>query len=354
MQPGNVRIPARGALQLDRRQALQLTVGGLALLLPDMVRGAGPSEATHPLVAILMGGYTSRDSAADLEARGLEEGLLELGWRDGENITLQYYWPGTGPGSDDATAASAVARTPNVVISRTTVTSQAILRQTETVPVIFVLISDPIAAGLAQSFAHPGGHATGFTNFEASVAGKWIELLRQTTPNLRRVHVLFNPTTTKAFFPSYLAAAQDAAVSYGIEVLPAPTTNPAELEPMVREAAATPGSGVVGIADGWITQHRDEIASTLNSYKLPGIFANRALMKSGALMSYSVDYVEIFRRSASYVDRILKGEKAGDLPVQAPTRYRLSINLKTAREIGITIPPALLALADEVVEQASR
>lgn len=334
----------------DRRHVL---VGIAAAATGFLIRSQVSAEelpGSIPRVAVLMGGYTTRDSAAGLEVMGLEDGLRALGWRGGENVVLDYVWPGSELDAQDAAAVAALGRGPDVVIARTTPTSSAVLRHTQTVPVIFVLISDPIAAGLAKSFAHPGGDATGFTNFEASVAGKWIELLRQVAPGLRHVVLLFNPDTTKAFYPSYLAAAREAAASYGLDVLAAPVTTIAAFQSIFRDPASTSGMGVVGIADAWITEHRQEIASALKAHRLPGVFANRALMQSGALLSYSVDYADIFRRSASYVDRILRGESPANLPVQAPTRYRLSVNLATARDIGVTVPAALLAVADEVIE----
>ena len=216
-------------------------------------------------------------------------------------------------------------------------------------PTVFVLVADPIRSGFVQNLARPGGNVTGFTNFEASVGGKWLELLKEAAPGVSRIALLFNPLTAP-FAETYLHAAQAAAPTLGVTVAPAPSTSTAELETAVAAAAATPGGGIIAIFDTFLAEHRDFLVSLAIRYRLPAIYGSQIFAPSGGLMSYASDYPDIFRRAADYVDRILRGTLPGDLPVQEPAKFTLSVNLKAAAAIGLTLPQSLITRADEVIE----
>jgi putative ABC transport system substrate-binding protein len=234
-------------------------------------------------------------------------------------------------------------------VTRSTPATLALKAETGTVPIVFVSIVEPEASGLVESLGRPGGNITGFTNFEASLGGKLMELLKEVSPGLKRALFLYNPATAP-YAQSYLGSAQAAAQFLAVEPVASPVQNEVEIEAALTALAREPGGGLIGIPDTFIQQRRDLIIALVDRYRLPAIYANRVWTPSGGLVSYAVDTLDLLRRAASYIDRILKGEKPGDLPVQAPTKYELVINLKAAKAFGITMPPNLLATADEVIE----
>jgi putative ABC transport system substrate-binding protein len=329
---------------MRRREFISLLGGAAAAAWPHAARAQREQKRR---VAVLMGGLLSGDANGQAEAGALEDALQERGWRQGGNIEITYRWPGAELDSVRAAASEITASHPDLVVSRSTPATSAMM--SAGLPTVFVLVGDPIRSGFVQNLAHPGGNVTGFTNFEASVGGKWLELLKEAAPGLTHITLLFNPQTAP-FAENYLHAAQAAAQTLGVTVTPAPSTSAAELESAVAAAAATPGGGIIAMFDTFLAEHRDFVVSLVIRYRLPAIYGSQIFAPSGGLMAYASDYPDIFRRAADYVDRILRGTRPGDLPVQEPAKFTLSVNLKAAAAIGLTLPQALITRADEVIE----
>jgi putative ABC transport system substrate-binding protein len=246
-------------------------------------------------------------------------------------------------------AKELVALQPDLILSNTTPTTAALLRETRTVPIVFAMIADPVGSGFVASFPRPGGNVTGFVVTEGSLGGKWLELLKEIAPRIARIAILFNPIAA-TYAEYWLNPFKAAAASLALEAIAAPVHDRSELETVVAALAREPNAGFAVMPDSFTDAHRIEITSLADRYHLPAIYAYRFFTVAGGLLSYGIDLTDNFRRAASYVDRILKGEKPADLPVQAPTKYVLTINLKTAKSLGLTVPPSLLARADEVIE----
>jgi putative ABC transport system substrate-binding protein len=327
-----------------RRREFIALFGGAAATWPLAARAQREQKRR---VAVLMGGLVSGDANGQAEAGALEDALQERGWRQGGNIEITYRWPGAELDSVRAAASEIAASRPELVVSRTTPATSALM--SAGLPTVFLLVADPIRSGFVQNLARPGGNVTGFTNFEASVGGKWLELLKEAAPAVSHVTTLYNPQTAP-FAENYVHAAQVAAQSLGATVTPAPCTSTAELESAVAAAAATPGGGVITILDTFLVEHRNFLVAQVARYRLPAIYGSQIFVPSGGLMAYASDYPDIFRRGADYVDRILRGARPGDLPVQEPAKFILSVNLKAAAAIGLVLPQALITRADEVIE----
>jgi putative ABC transport system substrate-binding protein len=246
-------------------------------------------------------------------------------------------------------AKELVAPQPNVIFSSTTPTTSALLQQTHTIPIVFAIVADPIGSGFVASFARPGGNVTGFIFTEPTMAGKWLELLKGIAPRTARVAMLFNPVSAP-YAEYWLNPLKAAATSFAVEAIPAPVRDRSELESIIAAQASEPNGGLIVMPDSFTDVHRVEIASLAARYRLPAVYPFRLFAEVGGLLSYGVDRTDNFRRAAGYVDRILKGERPADLPVQAPTNYELVINLKTATALGLTVPQTLLVAADEVIE----
>ena len=331
-------------MAMQRREFIALFGGAVAAAWPRAVRAQREQKRR---VAVLMGGLLSGDANGQAEAGALEDALQERGWRQGGNIEISYRWPGAELDSVRAAASEIAASRPELIVSRTTPATSALM--SAGLPTVFLLVADPIRSGFVQNLAHPGGNVTGFTNFEASVGGKWLELLKEAAPGVTHVTLLFNPRTAP-FAENYLHATQAAAQTLGVTVAPAPSTSTAELESAVAAAAATPGGGIIAIFDTFLAEHRDFLISLAIRYRLPAIYGSQVFAPTGGLMAYASDYPDIFRRAADYVDRILRGARPGDLPVQEPAKFTLSVNLKAAAAIGLTLPQSLITRADEVIE----
>jgi putative ABC transport system substrate-binding protein len=293
-------------------------------------------------------GLAAEDPAGRVRAAAFTKGLQELGWIDGGNVRFDNRW---GEGNADVMrrqAAELVALAPDVILTTGGQATERMLQATRTIPIVFVIVPDPVGAGLVARLSRPGGNATGFMQFEYSLSGKWLELLKQVAPGVTRAAVLRDPAITAGI--GQFAVIQSVAPSVGVEVNPIDTSNTTEIERAVSDFAREPNGGlIVTAAASGITQ-RELIVSLAARYKLPAVYFSRDFVVDGGLISYGVDYVDQYRQAATYVDRILKGEKPADMPVQAPTKYDLVINLKTAMALGITVPPSLLARADEVIE----
>ena len=279
----------------------------------------------------------------------LRKELQNLGWAEGRNLRIDYRWGALNAESRQQFAKELVAMQPGVIFSQNTPTTATLHQQTQTVPIVFVLVSDPIGSGFVTSFPRPGGNITGFIAMEATVAGKWLGLLKEIAPRITRVIFLFNPTTAP-YFELYLNPLKAAAQSYGVEVIVAPVHDPSELETVAALNAREPNGGLIAMSDAFLNVYRNEVTSLAARYRLPAIYPYHYFFDVGGLMFYGPEMIDQYRRAAAYVNRILKGEKPAELPVQAPTKYELVINVKTAKALGLTVPPTLLARADEVIE----
>jgi len=297
-------------------------------------------------------GVLMQIGADDPEAPALvgafSQGLAESGWIIGRNARVDYRWFQGNPEAARAYAAELLALTPDIILASGTHGAAAVKQLTRTVPIVFVNVADPVGSGIVDSLARPGGNITGFMVFEFSIAGKWVDLLKEIAPHVSRV-ALFRDETNPAGIGTF-AAIQAMATSAGLQVTPVNVRNSDEIASAVEAFAHSPNGGAIGTGTALYTVHRDLILKLVARYKLPAIYNDRVIVATGGLMSYGPDRADMYRRAVGYVDRILKGEKPGDLPVQAPTKYELVINLKTAKALGLTVPQSLLARADEVIE----
>jgi len=278
------------------------------------------------------------------------QGLESLGWIEERNIRIDTRWGAL----DDAqvreqSAKELLALQPDLILTQNTPPTASMLQQTHTVPIIFVIVADPVGSGFVASLPRPGGNVTGFTVMEATTAGKWLELLKEIEPRLDRAAFLFNPATAP-FAQYYLVPFKAAAASLGMEAMAAPVHDQSELESVIAAQVRGPRTGLIVMPDGFLNDHRAQLVSLAARYRIPAIYPWRFFPELGGLLSYGSEQRDLFRFAATYVDRILKGEKPADLPVQAPTKYELVVNLKTAKALGLTVSPALLARADEVIE----
>ncbi len=329
---------------MKRRHFIAL-VGAAAASWPFSAHAQQAGKVRH--VAVLMGGMDPGDAGGQAEVAAFEDGLKELGWKPGTNIALDYRWPGAAPDQLSIAANAIAAAHPDLVVSRSTPATSTMMNRG--LPLLFVIVADPIGSGFVKNLGQPGGTVTGFSAIEASAGGKWLELLKEAVPAVTRISMLFNPATAP-FAEGYLHSAQTASQTLGATVVPAPCGNIADVEAAFAARAREGGGGIIVIIDTFLTEHRDEVVALAARYRLPAIYGTRIYVPSGGLMSYAADYPDILRRSASYVDRILHGTPPGELPVQEPAKFTLSINLKAAGAIGLALPQGLIARADEVFE----
>ena len=329
------------ASYIARRKFLA-TLGGAAAAWPLAAR-AQQGERMRRVGVLLGGAATGRP-----EVEAFVQALQQLGWADGRSVRIEYR---SGLGNATATrkyAQELVALAPDVILVSGAGPLTGLLAATRTIPVVFTSVADPVGTGLVASMSRPGGNATGFIQFEYSLNGKWLELLKQLAPSVTRAAVLRDQT--EAAGVGQFAVIQSVAASLGVEVLPVDVRDPDEIARAVTAFARTPSGGMVVTASALTLVHRDRIVALAAQLRLPAVYPRRLYVDAGGLTSYGFDIVDQYRRAAGYVDRILKGEKPADLPVQAPTKYELVINLKTARALGLEVPPTLLARADEVIE----
>jgi putative ABC transport system substrate-binding protein len=276
------------------------------------------------------------------------QGLQQLGWTDGRNVQIDHRWGGGDADSLRKYAAELVALAPDALLASGTVTVTPLLQVTRTIPIVFVQVADPVGAGFVDSLAKPGRNATGFTLFEYGISGKWLELLKEIAPRVTRAAIIRDPDITAGI--GQFGAMQSVAPSLGMELSPINMRDAGEIERGVAAFARTSNGSLVVTTSALSVVHRDLIIALAARHELPAVYYRRLFVTSGGLISYGPDIFDQHQRAASYIDRILKGEKPADLPVQAPTKYELVINLKTAKGLGITVPPTLLARADEVIE----
>jgi putative ABC transport system substrate-binding protein len=299
-------------------------------------------------IGVLDGGIAADDPEGQASFAAFLQELQRLGWIEGGNVRIDRRW---GLGDADTIrkyAAELVALVPDVILISGTATVRPLLQATHTVPIVFTTVADPVGAGFVDSLARPGGNATGFLQFEYNISGKWLELLKEIAPGVTRAAVLRDSAITAGI--GQFAIIQSVAPSLGVELSPIDLRDPGEIERAVAAFARSSNGGMIVTGSALTVHHRDLIVALASRYKLPAVYHRRFMVTGGGLMSYGADLVDQFRRAASYVDRILNGEKPADLPVQAPTKYELVINLKTAKALGLTVPASLLARADEVIE----
>jgi ABC-type uncharacterized transport system substrate-binding protein len=328
-----------------RRREFITLLGGAAAAWPLAAR-AQQSERVRRIS--VMSVFLEDDPEMVARLAVFEQALQALGWTVGRNLRIDYRGSGNDPATIQKFAAELAALAPDVILASGNIVIAPMLRAAPTTPIVFAQVIDPVGAGFVRSMARPGGNVTGFTQFEYSLAGKWLELLKEIAPGVTRVAVVRDPTRGPGI--GQFAVIQAMAPTHAVELTPINANDPVETQ--AREIAAfasSPNSGLI-VTPGGTAARRDAVITAVAKNRLPAIYPYRYYVADGGLISYGADTIEQFRRAASYVDRILRGEKPGDLPVQAPTRYQLIINLKTAKALGLELPPSLLARADEVIE----
>jgi len=329
---------------VTRRDFITL-LGGAAAAWPLAVQ-AQQSERMRR-IGLLMGVADDREGQARVTA--LKQGLQELGWTDGRNIQIETRFGGGDAGRIRAHAAELVALAPDVLVANTTPVVRAVRQATSSIPIVVAAVGDPVEQGFVSSLAHPGGNITGFAFIGFQMVGKWLEMLKEAAPGVSRAILMFNPDTAPIYYV-YLRSFEAEPRSIAVEVAEAPVRNTAEIEEAIAKLGREPGGGLIVPSDAFTVLHHQLLIRLAQQHRLPAVYAYRTFVAQGALMSYGPDVYDVFRRSASYVDRILKGAKPADLPVQQPTKFELAVNLKTARALGLTIPEPFLQHADEVIE----
>jgi ABC-type uncharacterized transport system substrate-binding protein len=327
------------------RRAFIILLGGAAAAWPLAAR-AQRRDAMRRIAVLFPGAAEDQDGQARLSA--FLQGLQQLGWTDGRDVRIDYRWGGGAADRIRKHAGELVALSPDVILTTGTTALGSLLQATNTIPIVFVSVTDPVGGGFVASLARPGGNATGFTAFEYGMSGKWLELLKQIAPGATRVAVLRNPAIASG--SGQFGAIQAVAPLLGAEVSPIDVREAGEIERAVTEFAHGSNGGLVLTAGAAGIRHRDLIIALAARYRLPAVYPYAFFTAQGGLMSYGIESAGPYRLAAGYVDRILKGEKPADLPVQAPTKYELVINLKAAKALGLEVPPSLLARADEVIE----
>jgi ABC-type uncharacterized transport system substrate-binding protein len=328
-----------------RRREFMTLLGGAAAW-PLAVRAQQPERMRR--IGVLMASAAD-DPVSQARIAAFLQGLSRLGWTDDRNVRIDIRWATTNADDLRRHAAELVALAPEVLVAGTgTATVAPLLQATRTLPIVFVIVIDPVGAGFVTSLDRPGGNATGFLMFEYGLSGKWLELLKQIAPGVTRAAVVRDPGVASGI--GQFAAVQAVAPSLGVDLTPIDARNASEIERAVTAFARSGNGGLIVTASPVALRHRDLIVTLAARQRLPGVYTSGPYVAAGGLISYGPDLLDQYRRAAGYVDRILKGEKPADLPVQAPTKYELIINLKTAAALGLSVPPSLLARADEVIE----
>jgi putative ABC transport system substrate-binding protein len=329
---------------VKRRQFITL-IGGAAATWP-LAAGAQQRERMRR-IGVLMH-LAADDPEGQRRVAAFLQGLQEAGWAVGRNVDIDMRWAAGEADRFRRYAMELIALAPDVILASATPSARAVQQATRTVPIVFVLVPDPVGIGVAASLSRPGGNATGFTTHEFGVSVKWLELLKQIAPKVTRAAVFRDPANPAVM--GQFGAIQGAAPSFGVEILPIGADDAEEIERGITAFAREPNGGLIVVALPTTTMHRDLIVKLANSHRLPAVYPSRMYAAEGGLVSYGWDIIDQYRSAASYVDRILRGKKPADLPVQAPTKYELVVNLKTAKAVGLEVPPTLLARADEVIE----
>jgi putative tryptophan/tyrosine transport system substrate-binding protein len=328
-----------------RRREFIALVGGAAAMWPHIAR-ARQAERVR-LVCILVP-ISADMPGANAQETAFLEGLRQLGWTPGRDVRIEWRWGGGDEATTRKHAAELIALAPDVIVATGSLGAELMLKATHTIPIVFVVTPDPVGSGYGESVSRPGGNATGFMMFEYNLCGKWLELLKEIAPSLNRAAVLRDPAIPAGI--GQFAVIQSVAPSVGIEVSPIDLRDPDQIEPAIARFAQRPNGGIIITASGIGGANVNSIITAAARYKLPAVYVQRPFVAAGGLISYGPNFADQFRRAAGYVDRILRGEKPADLPVEAPNKYELAINLKTAKALGLSVPQSLLARADEVIE----
>ena len=328
---------------MRRREFITLLGGAAAWPLAARAQQGGGMRR----IGVLMP-YTQDDPEDQARVAALREGLKQLGWIEGQNLRAEFRWYGGDADRARVLAKELVDLQPELILAGATPGAVALRQETRTIPIVFVGGADPVGLGLVEGLARPGGNATGLSVFEFSVGTKLLEALNQLAPRVAQVAVFYNPET--AIFAPYLQSIGAAAATFRLQLIPAPVRGAAEIEAAMAALAREPGGGLLCLPDAFLNVHRELIVTLAARNKLPAVYAFRFFADDGGLMSYGVDGSDLYRRAASYIDRILKGGKPAEMPVQSPDKYELVINLKTAEALGLTVPQALLYRADGVIE----
>jgi putative ABC transport system substrate-binding protein len=329
---------------MKRREFITL-LGGAVAAWPLAARAQQGERVRR--IGLLMA--TADDPEGQARVTALKQGLQELGWTDGRNIQIETRFGGAEAGRIRAHAAELVALAPDIIVGHSTAVIRALRQATSSIPIVVAAVNDPVEQGFVSSLAHPGGNITGFSFIDFQMVGKWLEMLKEAAPGVSRAALMFNPDTSPYYY-LYLRSFEAEPRSIAVEVTAAPVRNTAEIEEAIAKLGREPGGGLIVAPDAFTIVHQHLFIRLAQQHRVPAVYFLRTSVAQGALMSYGPDVYDNFRRSASYVDRILKGAKPADLPIQQPTKFELAINLKTAKALGLQIPDKLLALADEVVE----
>ena len=328
-----------------KRRDFTFLVGGTLASWPLAARAQQPIRRIGVLMA-----HAEDDVEFKAFVAAFRDGLEKLGWSEGLNIHIDFRWGALDDAAGrERSAKELLTLRPEVILTQNTPPTGSMLQQTRTIPVVFVIVADPVGSGFVESLARPGGNATGFTIMEPSISGKWVELLKEIAPRVTRVAVLFNPATTP-YAPIYLKPFKAAATSLGLQAMEAPVHSVTDLELIVAAEGRIPNGGLVVIPDGFLNVHRAEIVELAARYRVPAVYPWRFFPDIGGLLSYGSDQRELFRVAATYIDRILRGAKPSELPVQAPVKYELVVNLRTAKALGLDVPLFFQQRADDVIE----
>jgi len=330
---------------MRRREFISLFGG--ALVAPLAAR-AQPAERMRRIGILFP--LAENDAEAQDAFAAFRQNLAQLGWTDGRNARIDVRWATGDIGRIHAHAKELVALKPDVLLVRATPGTDALHQETRTIPIVFVGASDPVGSGFVASVARPGGNVTGFTNVEASVGGKWVEVLKEINPRIKRIAVIFDPKTSVAGGSFYFSLVQAAAKSIAVETIATPVADAGEIKRAIKAFAREPEGGLLVQPDVTIHNNRALIIALAARHRLPAVYSFQFYVKEGGLASYGVDVIDLHRRAAAYVDRILRGEKPGQLAVQGPTKFDLAINLKTAKALGIAMSPTLISRADRIIE----
>jgi putative ABC transport system substrate-binding protein len=326
-----------------KRRAFITLLGG-ATTWPLAARAQQPNRVRR---IVMLVGATENDPEAPLSSEAFRQTLNQLGWKEGINVRIDTRWGAGDPDRIRAYAKELIGTAPDVAVADSTPAAVALLRESGTTPIIFIQAGNPVGSGLVANLARPGGNLTGFTNYVPSMGGKWLELLKEVAPGLARVAALFNP---KAHTGQYWGVLGTATQSLGVTFDKAAVDDDGGISRAIEEIAGEPPGGLIVMPDSFTMSHRETIVALAARHRVPTVYPYRVFAANGGLMSYGMSRVGVYRDAASYVDRVLRGEKPADLPVQAPTKFELILNLKTARTLGLAIPDKVLALADEVIE----
>jgi ABC-type uncharacterized transport system substrate-binding protein len=328
-----------------RRRDFIKVISGAAAALPLAARAQQPEQMRR--IGVLV---TSAEDDSDIQTRlaGFKQGLERLGWSEGRNVRIDTRFAAGRADQFQMLAKELLALLPDVILAHSTPVAATLQRESRTIPIVFVSVSDPIGSGLVVSLARPGGNLTGVLQYEAGITGKWLSMLKEIAPRLARAALLANPKTTA--YDYFQRSAEALVPSLAIELVPSPVDNAADIERAIESFARAPNGGLLVPPDSTTLLHRNLVISLANRHRLPAVYPLRVFVAAGGLMSYDTNQVDVFRQAASFVDRVLRGAKPADLPVQAPTRYETVLNLKTAKALGLTVPPGLLVAADEVIE----